>query len=135
VLRVPQLNPGSYPINVLNASSVIAAVGPQLTLLAAGLSVTRVSPLCTTTIGGGAMTITGSGFDAGATVTFDGTSALAAVVDAQTITLKLPPLPVGMPRVVVTNPNGDSASLTNAFSVTSPFDPNGCSPRPRSVRH
>ena len=82
------------------------------------------------------MTITGTGFLTGATITFDGVMGTGAVVvDAQTITLTLPPLPVGMPRIIVTNPNGDSASLTNAFSVASPFDPIGCSPRPRAVRH
>jgi len=135
VLRVPQLAPGSYAVNVLNDASKIAAVGPQLKVLAAGLAVTRVAPMCVTTDGGEKMTINGSGFVSGAVVTFDGAIAAASVVDAQTITLTLPPLPVGSPRVVVTNPNGDSASLTNAFNVTSPFDPNGCAPRSRPARH
>jgi hypothetical protein len=136
VLRVPQINAGTYGINVLNAASAVAAVGPQLTVLAAGLAVTRVSPACVTTAGGIPMTINGSGFVTGAVVTFDGTTAaIAVVVDAQTITLTVPFLPVGMPRIAVTNPNGDSASLMNAVSVTSPFDPNGCSPRARPARH
>jgi len=136
VLRVPQINAGTYAINVLNAASTLAAVGPQFTVLATGLTVTRFSPSCVTTVGAGPMTITGSGFAPGAVVTFDGVTAAGAVVlDAQTISLTVPPLPVGTPRVTVTNPNGDSASLTNAFSVTSPFDPNGCSPRPRPARH
>jgi len=135
VLRVPQLAPGSFVINVLNAASKIAAVGPQLKILAAGLSVTRVAPICATTDGGGQMTINGTGFVTGAAVTFDGSTAAGSVVDAQTITLTLPPLPAGSPRIIVTNPNGDSASLTNAFTITSPFDPNGCSPRARPARH
>jgi hypothetical protein len=136
VLRVPQLAPGSYAINVLNAASKIAAVGPQLKVVAAGLAIIRVAPICATTDGGGPMTITGSGFVAGALVTFDGAVAAGAVVvDPQTITLTLPPLPAGSPRIVVTNSNGDSASLTNAFNVTSPFDPNGCVSRPRPARH
>jgi hypothetical protein len=136
VLRVPQLAPGSYGINALNAASKIAAVGPQLKVLAGGLAVIRVAPICATTEGGTLMTITGTGFAAGAIVTFDGAIASSvAVVDAQTITLALPPLPAGRPRIVVTNANGDSASLTNAFNVTSPFDPNGCAPRPRPARH
>lgn len=137
VLRVPKLNAGSYEVDVLNAASKVAAVGPSLKILADGLAVTRVAPGCATTDGGVRMTITGSGFATGAVVTFDGAVAAGAVVvDAQTITLPLPPLPVGTPRVTVTNPNGDSASLTNAVSVSSPFDPNGgCSPRPRPSRH
>jgi hypothetical protein len=36
---------------------------------------------------------------------------------------------------VVTNANGDSASFSNAFTVTSPFDPNGCTSRSRPTRH
>jgi hypothetical protein len=89
-----------------------------------------------TTDGGGQVTITGSGFATGAVVTFDGAIAAGAVVvDAQTITLTLPPLPAGMPRIVVTNPSGDTASLTNAVNVTSPFDPNGCASRARPARH
>jgi hypothetical protein len=136
VLRVPALSPGSYEIDALNSASKIAAVGPQLKILAAGLAIARVAPGCVRTDAGGLMTISGSGFVAGAVVSFDGTIATGAVVaDAQTITLTLPALPAGMPRIVVTNPNGDSASLTNAFSVTSPFDPNGCSPRVRPARH
>jgi hypothetical protein len=136
VMRVPQLDPGSYAINVLNAALKIAAVGPQLKVLAAGLAVIRVAPICATTDGGGQMTINGSGFVTGAVVAFDGAIAAGAVVvDAQTITLTLPPLPAGSPRIVVTNPNGDSASLTNVFNVTSPFDPNGCAPRSRPARH
>lgn len=136
VLRVPQMVAGTYGINILNAASTLAAVGPQLTILPAGLAVTRVSPACVTTIAGGPMTITGSGFATGAVVTFDGaTAAGAVVVDAQTITLTVPSLSVGTPRIAVTNPNGDTAALTNAVSVTSPFDPNGCSPRARPARH
>ena len=136
VLRVPQLDPGSYGVNALNAASKIAGVGPKLNILAAGLAVIRVAPTCATTDGGGQITINGTGFVTGAVVTFGGaTAAGAVVVDAQTITLTLPSLPAGAPRVVVTNPNGDSASLTNALNVTSPFDPNGCATRARPARH
>lgn len=136
VLRVPQLAPGAYAVDVLNSASKIAAIGPQLDVLAAGLAVTRVAPVCATTEGGVKMTISGTGFAAGAAVTFDGAAAKdATVVDPQTITVTLPPLPAGAPRIVVTNANGDSASLSNAFTVTSPFDPNGCAPRSRPTRH
>jgi len=136
VLRVPKLNAGSYEVDVVNAASKIAAVGPQLKVLADGLAVTRVAPNCATTDGGIRMTINGTSFAPGAVVAFDGVIAAGAVVvDAQTITLQLPQLPVGTPRVTVTNPNGDSASLMNALSVISPMNPNGCSPRARPARH
>jgi parallel beta-helix repeat protein len=136
VLRVPQLAAGAYAVNVLNSASKIAAVGPQLNVLAAGLAVNHVAPVCATTEGGVKMTINGTGFATGAAVTFDGAAARdATVVDPLTITVTLPPLPAGAPRIVVTNANGDSASLSNAFTVTSPFDPIGCAPRSRPTRH
>jgi hypothetical protein len=136
VLRVPQLSPGSYAIDVLNSASKVAAVGPQLNVLAAGLAVARVVPVCATTEGGSRLTIIGTGFAAGAVVTFDGVIAPGAIVaDALTINVILPPLPAGTPRITVTNADGESASLSNAFNVTSPFDPNGCATRSRPTRH
>jgi hypothetical protein len=136
VVRVPQLPAGSYGVNVLNAASNVAAVGPQINVLAAGLAITRATPGCTTTDGGGRMTINGSGFVAGAVVTFDGVNGTAVSVDnAQTITVTLPALPAHPPRIVVTNPNGDTASLSNAVIVSSPFDPNSCVVRPRAAHH
>jgi hypothetical protein len=94
VLRVSALGPGSYAINALNSASKIAAVGPQLNVLAAGLSVTRVAPVCATTEGGTRLTINGTGFAAGAVVALDGVIAPGAVVaDPQTINVTLPPLP------------------------------------------
>ncbi|MGH9421356.1 MAG: IPT/TIG domain-containing protein, partial [Thermoanaerobaculia bacterium] len=135
VVRVPQLAAGTYGVNALNAASKIAAVGPQVTVLAPGLAITRLNPSCVTTEGGTRITIYGIGFADGAVVTFDGVVANATVAGAQTITLLLPPLPAGMPRIVITNPGGDSASLSNGLNVVSPFDPNGCAPRGRPARH
>ena len=93
------------------------------------------------------MTIHGSGFAPGAIVTFDtlpvsrsGYAGEATVLDEHTITLTVPAVGTMLlfdatPTVTVTNLDGDSASLTNAFTTVSPFDPNGCSPRPRPARH
>jgi hypothetical protein len=146
VLRVPRLDAGSYSIKMRNAASDVVAVGPAFKVLPAGLEVTRVSPVCVTTEGGVRMTINGSGFAAGASVTFDGSTKMrgyageTAVIDEHTITFIVPRLGTMLifddtPGITVTNPNGDSASLTNAFTVISPFDPNGCTPRARPARH
>jgi len=80
VLRVPQLGPGSYEIDAVNPASKVAAAGTQLNVLAAGLAVTGAARMCSTTEGRGPMTITGSGFVTGATVTLDGVLAAGAVV-------------------------------------------------------
>jgi parallel beta-helix repeat protein len=145
VLRVPRLDAGSYSIKMLNPASEVVASGPALTVRASGLEVTRVSPVCVSTEGGGPMTITGSGFAPGAMVTFGGPVGSeyvgeAAVIDEHTITITVPRIGAMLlfddtPRVTVTNPNGDAASLTDAFTTVSPFDPNGCTPRGRPARH
>jgi hypothetical protein len=146
-LRVPQLGAGFQSIKLVNAaSSAVVAIGPKLMVLPPGLAVTRLSAACVTSDGGGPMTIYGSGFEPGAVVIFNRTYfggailpdavVTDAITDAQTITLTVPPMTPGNAVLTVINPNGDSASLTNALRVTSPFDPNGCiPPRAHPARH
>jgi hypothetical protein len=68
-------------------------------------------------IGGGTgVTITGTGFQAGATVSFGGTAAPGAVVvNSTTIGVASPAHATGGVGVTVTNPNGSSHTLTNGF--------------------
>jgi CSLREA domain-containing protein len=69
-------------------------------------TVTSVGPTSGAAAGGTAVTITGTGFAAGATVTIGGAAATnVVVVDGSTITCKTPALPAGtLNDVVVTNP-------------------------------
>ena len=61
-----------------------------------------------------AVTITGTGFVAGATVGFNGSAASqVVVVNSTTITCNVPSNPAGASSVVVTNPNGSSGTLLN----------------------
>ena len=63
------------------------------------------------------MTISGTGFVSGATVTFNQTPATNVVfVNSTTITASTPPGSFGSANVVVTNPNGQSGTLTKGFS-------------------
>jgi hypothetical protein len=80
-------------------------------------------------------TIRGSGFAAGASVTFANIAATNVVaLDANTLTATIPvTTSAGAARVVVTNANGDSGSLTGAFRYVSPFDPDGCGGMRRRV--
>jgi hypothetical protein len=67
--------------------------------------VSAVGPSSGTTAGGTAVTITGTGFQAGATVTFGGTAASSVVVVNSTrITAVSPAKPTGKVAVAVTNP-------------------------------
>ena len=62
--------------------------------------------------GGTAVTVTGTGFLAGATVTFGGTAATnVTVVNSTTITATTPAHTAGAVNVVVTNTDGQSGTL------------------------
>jgi hypothetical protein len=125
LLRVPAIAPGTVPLNVLNSAGHIASIGPSFTIASTGPSIRTILPGCATTDGGGTLIITGDGFAAGAVVTFDGTMSSGSVVDANTLRVTIPAGAVGTPRIVVTNPDGTSASLSGVFAYYSPFDPNG----------
>jgi phosphatidylserine/phosphatidylglycerophosphate/cardiolipin synthase-like enzyme len=84
-------------------------------------SVTSVTPSSGTTAGGTPITISGSGFVAGATVAVGGTPATNVVVsNSATITATTPAHAAGSVDVVVTNSNGQSGGKLNAFTYTEP---------------
>ncbi len=79
------------------------------------LSITSVSP--SSALPGTTVTIRGTGFQSGATVTFRGVAATGVIfVDSTTIRAVVPAIPPGNAPVVVTNPGGESATF-NSFSV------------------
>jgi phosphatidylinositol-3-phosphatase len=94
-----------------------------------------LSPSSGPAAGGTSVTISGSGFTTGATVTFGGTAASATVVGSTTITAVAPSHASGAVNVVVTNPGGQSATLTNGFTYGAPPAPtvSGISPNTGST--
>ncbi len=83
-------------------------------------TVTSVSPNSGTINGGTAVTITGTNFASGATVTFGGTAATNVnVVSSTSITATTPAHAAGTVNVVVTNTNGGVGTLTNGYTYTS----------------
>lgn len=138
VVRVPaNLTPGTYPIAVMNAGNQLATVGPALNVHAEGVVVSDIAANCGPTDGGIDVTITGSGFAAGAAVAFDDVPATNVVVlDATRIQARVPANYAGAAAITVKNTDGSSSTLTDAFRYASPFDPSGCtSRRMRAVRH
>jgi hypothetical protein len=90
------------------AFSAVSAPGP---------TVTSVSPSSGATGGGTAVTITGTNFASGASVTFGSAAATNVVVsNSTTITAMTPAGSAGAATVTVTNPGGQSGSLTNGFT-------------------
>jgi hypothetical protein len=92
----------------------------------AGATVTAVnttacSPACGPTAGGTTVTITGTNFAAGATVSFDvATSPKVVFVNSTTLTATTPPHAASTPtapiNVTVTNKAGDYGTLPNSFT-------------------
>lgn len=89
-----------------------------------GPAINSIAPASGTTSGGTAVTITGSGFQPGATVAFGGVAAKDVhVVNSSTITATTPVGPASeelQVDVIVTNPDDTSATLHPGFSYTQP---------------
>ena len=78
--------------------------------------VSSVSPKSGPITGGTAVTIAGSNFVSGATVSFGGAAAGSVVVVSPTkITASTPPHKQGAVTVAVTNPNGQTGTLSSGF--------------------
>src|SRR6266849_7825782 len=83
-------------------------------------TVSGASPTSGTTAGGTPVTITGTGFLAGATVAFGTTAATSVTVaSSTTITATTPAHAAGAVNVVVTNTDGQSGPLSNGYTYTS----------------
>ncbi|HKK92073.1 MAG TPA: IPT/TIG domain-containing protein, partial [Longimicrobiales bacterium] len=86
-----------------------------------GPSVALITPSAGPTAGGTRVTIAGSGFEPGATVTLGGTPATNVVVQSGTsITATTPSSPAGVVDVVVTNPDTRAATLVDGYTYAPP---------------
>lgn len=89
--------------------------------VAPALTVTSVSPALGPSVGGTAITVSGSGFVAGATVTIGGTPATSIVVaSASQITAVTPAGTPGAAVVTVTNLDTQSSTLSGGFTYQYP---------------
>jgi len=95
-------------------------------------SVTLASPGSGPGAGGTAVTISGSSFASGATVTFGGSSASATVIGSTTINATAPAHASGAVNIVVTNPGGQSGTLTNGYVYAAASAPSVSSITPNS---
>ena len=111
------------PAHAAGAVTVAVTVNAQTGSLSNGFTyivaptVTSVSPNSGTTAGGTAVTITGTNFATGATVTFGAAAATNVVVSSSTtITATSPAGSAGAVTVTVTNPGALAGSLTNGYT-------------------
>lgn len=114
---------GTVSVSVRNPDFQSATAANAFTFVAPAVAptVTAVSANSGSTAGGLTVTITGTNFVAGASVTFGGTPASAvAVVNPTTITAVTPARAAGAVTVTVTNPSFLAGSLANGFTYIAP---------------
>ncbi len=81
------------------------------------LGIGTLTPANGSAVGGTAMTILGSGFVSGVTVTIGGQSASVTFKDMNTLTIVTPAVNAGAQRVTITNPDGETVSLDDAYTA------------------
>lgn len=86
-------------------------------LAAVPLGVGTIQPSTVSAAGGATLTIRGSGFVSGTTVTLNGKSATATFKDANTLSVTIPSLSPGPQQITVSNPDGETVSLEAAFTA------------------
>ena len=110
-----------------NGCSATKSADITVTPIPVPVTITSVTPNLGTLKGGTSITIKGSGFLAGATVTMSGGIVPSNVVrvDVNTITAKTPAHAAGFVDLTVRNTDNTQATLSNAFKYAQQFDPNG----------
>jgi hypothetical protein len=81
------------------------------------LGIGTISPTTASASGGATLTIRGSGFQTGTTVSFNGKSATVSFKDVSTLSVVTPTLTVGPQQIVITNPDGQTISLDAAITA------------------
>jgi rhamnogalacturonyl hydrolase YesR len=113
--KTPAGSAGAVTVTVTNTGAPSGSLTSGFTYIVIP-TVTGVSPNSGSTAGGTAVTITGTNFATGATVTFGGTAATSVVVGSGTsITATTPAGTAGAVTVTVMV-NGQSGSLTSGFT-------------------
>ena len=115
----PAHAPGAVEVVVTNPGPFSATLTNGFTYLAAPPSITTVSPNSGLSTGGTAVTITGTDFVSGATVTFGGTSASVTFVNSTQLDVTTPAHVVGAVDVVVTNPDAQFDTSVNGYTYDS----------------
>jgi hypothetical protein len=110
---------GAVTVTVTNSDAQSGSLTNGYTYRNPAPTVTSITPNTGTAAGGTSVTIAGTGFVAGATVSLGGTAATAVnVVSSTSITATTPVHTAGAVNVVVTNSDAQSGTLTNGYTYT-----------------
>src|SRR5213078_1282616 len=104
---------------VTNADTQSASCSSCFTYVAAP-TVTGIAPASGATAGGTAVTISGAGFQTGATVSLGGARLTVATINATTITGTTTAHAAGAVNVIVTNPDTQSGTCSGCFTYVAP---------------
>ena len=108
---------GPVDVTVMNVDGQVSSSTAAYTfVLVVPPTFTSVAPATGPTNGATPITITGTAFQAGATVNINDLPAANVVVAATSITATTPALPVGTADVTVTNPDGGTITAPDAFT-------------------
>ncbi len=112
----------SYIVRSSDNADVLGTTnGATFTMRLPAPTISAVSPTSGSTVGGTAITITGTNFVSGATVSVGDTAANnVSVVNATTITATAPAHAAGVVSVAVSNPDSQSATKSSAFTYIAP---------------
>ena len=113
--------PGTLTLNVTVTTSAGCsdAKSANVAVILPTVTVTSISPTSGLATGGTSVTINGTGFVSGASVTFGGTTATnVVVVSSIKITAKTPAHPIGSVNVTVTNTDTSNGTLTAGYLYT-----------------
>ncbi|MBI2605013.1 MAG: IPT/TIG domain-containing protein [Deltaproteobacteria bacterium] len=117
--KAPAQPAGTYDVVVTNLDTQAATLSSGYTYNPVP-TITARSPINGPLAGGGTLTIDGTGFMAGATVTVGGTTCASPAVTPTQITCTLAAHASGSQTIVITNPDTQSVSLVNGYNYN-PF--------------
>ena len=124
-LSIPEVSFGSggnYQVVVANAGGSVTSAVAVLTVAApAPPAISSIMPSNGPTNGGTLVRIVGRWFELGASVTFGSLPAASVQVESPTNLIAVtPPSSPGLVAVTVTDPSGQSATVTNGFDYVAP---------------
>lgn len=114
---VPPHSSGSVSVEVTTADGSSSTSSGAFTYTNSPPAINSISPTSGDTTGGTVITVAGSNFVSGATVSFGGSAASnVSFVNSSLLKVTTPAHAAGAVNVVVTNPDGGSATLASGFT-------------------
>ncbi len=113
----------TFYVKAVGQASITNKMSNAVAYNPATMTMTGISPTSGTTAGGTVVTISGTNFQTGATVTFGGTGATVNSISSTSILATTPAHTAGAVDVMVTNPGATGVILSSAFTYLAPPPP------------